>query len=40
MLKIDKESNEDYKEWEDFLLPEQFVFQIKDKKLDIKYIGY
>ena len=40
MLKIDKESDEDYKEWEDFLLPEQFVFQIKDKKLDIKYIGY
>ena len=41
MLKINKESNEDFKEWEDFLLPEQFVFQInKDKKLDIKYIGY
>ena len=42
MLKIIKESDDDYyKEWEDFLLPEQFVFQInKDKKLDIKYIGY
>ena len=38
MLKIEKESNDDYKEFEDFLLPEQFVFQIKDKKLDIKYI--
>ena len=41
MLKINKEQNEDFKEWEDFLLPEQFVFQInKDKKLDIKYIGF
>ena len=41
MLKINKDQNEDFKEWEDFLLPEQFVFQInKDKKLDIKYIGY
>ena len=41
MLKINKDQNEDFKEWEDFLLPEQFVFQInKDKKLEIKYIGF
>ena len=41
LLRINKDSNEDLKEWEDFLLPEQFVFQInKDKKLDIKYIGF
>ena len=41
MLKINKDQNEEFKEWEDFLLPEQFVFQInKDNKLDIKYIGF
>ena len=41
MLKINKDQNEDFKEYEDILLPEQFVFQInKDKKLDIKYIGF
>ena len=41
MLKINKDQNDEFKEWEDFLLPEQFVFQInKDNKLDIKYIGF
>ena len=41
MLKINKEQNEEFKESVDILLPEQFVFKIKDdKKLEINYIGF
>ena len=40
VLEVIKDSNDEYKEYTDYRLPEQSVFQINDQnKMEIKYIN-